>query len=208
LWWGLLVVVTGAALAAPFFASFGGDRKSSELRRLGQVPAFEFRSEDGAAFSSASLAGQVWVADFFFTRCSQACPLMTSRMREVEAAIVSDPTLLARARIVSFSLDPTHDTPEVLSEYARHNGVDPRCWRLLTGAPDAIRELCESGFHLIAGGASSTDMPGDAETRVMHSDRFALVDGKGQIRGMYRPTAEPDDMDRLLRDLRSLVAAE
>lgn len=203
-WWALLIVVAGAALTWPFFFS-AGEQEAAELPVLGEVPAFELRSEDGAGFSSASLAGRVWVADFFFTRCSQACPLMTSRMREVATAIVSDPALLARARIVSFSLDPAHDTPEVLASYAKHNGADPRCWRFLTGPPAAIRELCEAGFHLSAGGVAAA---GGEASGVTHSDRFALVDTEGRIRGYYRPSAEAEDLDRLLRDLRSLVSAD
>ena len=102
-------------------------------------------------------------------------------------------------RLVSFSVDPAYDTPEVLTEYANRYDADPDRWLFLTGDPDAIQNLSVGGFKLALDPAGGTE----AEP-ITHSSRFALVDRDGIIRGYYG-TEEPDALDRLAEDAQELL---
>jgi cytochrome oxidase Cu insertion factor (SCO1/SenC/PrrC family) len=151
---------------------------------LGKLPQFTLTSEDGQAFGSRQLAGKVWAANFIFTRCPGTCPRQTSQMSELQT------TLAAQAgwddiRLVSFSVDPEHDTPEVLTAYARQAGADPGHWRFLTGPRDDIWQLSKVGFKLDVGEA-----PPDAFSPLFHSSSFVLVDQQGRIRGYYDGLSE------------------
>jgi len=191
--WTVLGIVLVSAVAAGVLY-----RRVESLPVLrAELPSFALTDQAGEPFGSEHLRGRIWVADFFYTRCSLQCPMMVSRMIRVQDAIQADPELAAHASIVSFSLDAAHDTPDVLAAYGKRNGADRALWRLLTGDAAAIRGLCQDGFGLSAG---------DASQGRLHSDRFALIDARGRIRAYYRPTAEPGDFVRLIGDLRTLVA--
>jgi protein SCO1/2 len=151
---------------------------------LGQLPAFELVGTDGTAFGSDDLAGRVWVASFLFTRCSTICPALgrsvhslQERYREWEVDGI---------HLVSITVDPEHDTPAALADFGERHGQDPAHWTLLTGEPDAVRELVVSGFLLAMGSPETTDGIVD----VAHSGRLVLVDGRGRIRGYYDSDAE------------------
>lgn len=162
----------------------------SRLEILAKLPAFALTERSGAVVGPAELAGAPWVADFVFTRCRMSCPLLTGRMRELAARLPEG----SRARLVSISVDPEHDTPEVLRRYAAEQGADER-WLFLTGPRAELRALVRDGFLLPV-----EDQPDNAEMPVLHSDRFVLVDAAGRIRGFYSPL-ESGELDRLLADI-------
>ena len=137
---------------------------------FGQIPAFQLVAQDGQPFDSRSLAGKVWVADFIFTNCPGPCPMMSSRMRQVQTA-TSD---LPGVRLISFTVDPARDTPRVLTAYSKHFLAQPGRWFFLTGEPSRLNELGLNAFHL-----------NTVDGNLDHSTRFALVDRRGQIRGYY-----------------------
>jgi len=108
------------------------------------------------------------------------------------------------ARFVSFSVDPTHDTPEVLREYAGRFSPDAG-WLFVTGERDALYRLIGQGFRL----SVAERTPGEGEDSgelITHSDRFVLVDAAGNIRGYYHGI-EPESVPALLRDLSALQAS-
>ena len=160
---------------------------------LGAVPPFTLVERSGRGVSAADLAGHVWVADFVFTRCPTFCPLLTERMAGLQKALVpaADPV-----RLVSFSVDPVHDTPEVLLDYARRAGAGDG-WLFVTGPREALAGLLRDGFKV----AWADDGP--PASPITHSDRFVLVDRALRIRGYYHGT-EPDDVARLARDALAL----
>ena len=162
--------------------------KKEPLPSYGAVPGFQLTAQDGAAFDSKSLSGKVWVADFFFTTCPGPCPRMTSQMHEVQQAVVKNPDV----KLVSFTIDPWHDTPPVLAEYARVHGASPG-WFFLTGPQPTLQMLDKDTFKL-----------GDVDGKLTHSTRFVLVDRQAQIRGYY-DTSEPDSIQRLISDIDSLA---
>jgi len=196
LWTLFGLVMVGSILVA------GRWRPKEQLPSFKKLPAFELTDQGGQRFGSDDLEGRVWVGAFIFTRCRNACPGMNAEMARVQQAIFASPELRECVRLVSFSVDPSHDSPERLAAFARAYGVDPAIWRFLTGERSTIVRLCEEGFGLAAGGA--VDGSG-TNSGPVHSDRFALVDGRGRVRGTYRPSAEAGELQRLLEDLELLA---
>jgi len=166
-----------------------------ELPRLTSVPDFTTTSESGATVTKASLAGTVYIADFIFTTCQGICPGMTSKMKSLEARLRDEP----RVRFVSFTVDPDHDTPEVLARYGKEHGADPARWSFLRTDTASLRRLCREGFRLGIEDAG----PAAAEP-ILHSTRFVLVDATGTIRGYY-DSDEPGAMKALEGDARTLA---
>jgi protein SCO1 len=177
-----------ASLLLLTLALLPGCSLRSSLPILGTVPPFELTAENGQPFHSSQLEGNVWVADFFFTTCNGPCPRMSVQMREVQQATFS----LTDVRLVSISIDPATDTPEVLAAYARRYKAFPQKWRLLTGPTPTLRLLASDTFHLAEVGGS-----------LEHSSRFALIDRKMRIRAYY-DTSTTNAIPQLLEDIRKL----
>jgi protein SCO1/2 len=168
-----------------------GCAAAPDLPDLGVVPPFTLTAQDGQPFSSAEqLQDQVWVADFIFTTCPGPCPRMSSQMHQLQMALESE-----GIRLVSFTIDPEHDTPEVLAAYAGRFQATPGVWHFLTGPREELNRLSMDVFKL-----------GPVDGTLEHSTRFVLVDRRGHIRNYYR-TTEPDAVATLIRDARALLRA-
>ncbi len=199
-WFGFLTLGTAAAIYLvtqhPFYHP---ERTASgELPVYGQVAAFKLTERNGAEITPENFKGKIWIADFIFTRCAGICPMMSSRMRLLQEKLKSDPTV----RLVSFSVDPEHDTPPVLSEYAKRFEADPNQWLFLTGDKNQIFQLSKQHFYLAVGEIP----PGEREApdqSVDHSSKFALVDAAGRIRGYYA-SEEGRSIDALVHDVERL----
>lgn len=161
---------------------------------LGEVPAFRLTERSGAEITRESLLGKIWIADFVFTRCTGICPLLSGRMRELQASVAERQGV----ELVSFSVDPEYDTTEVLDAYARKHGADPARWLFLTGDWEATRALIGEGFRLSVSKAAPGEAP--AGELITHSDRMVLVDRRGRIRGYYHGT-DDEGIELLLADL-------
>jgi protein SCO1 len=159
---------------------------------IGHVPAFALLETSGRTVTDADLRGRPWVADFIFTRCGGACPAMTARMAALRAETPAD------VQFVSITVDPAHDTPEVLARYASLAGGGPG-WLFLTGSRDALFRLAIEGFKL-----GVEEVPPESQSGgdgpFIHSSHFVLVDGAGRVRGYYDST-EAEALKRLRRDL-------
>lgn len=163
--------------------------RTARLPVYGQVPDFQLTSQTGAPFNRQALDGKVWVADFIYTHCPGPCPRMSAMMRRVQTAVVELPGV----RLVSFSVDPVRDTPQVLAEYAIRYHAQPGLWFFLTGDRKTLDALDRRAFML-----------GNVGGALEHSTRFVLIDRKGRIRGYYA-TSEDDPTARLIVDIRRLV---
>ncbi len=163
------------------------------------LPAFELKSEKGVVFGSKDLHGKVYVADFVFTTCPTVCPKLTRTMAEIQRK-TSD--LGDRFHLVTFTVDPETDTPEVLAAYAKSYEADPARWTFLTGPLDQIETTVVKGFKIVMGKEESS--PGSGILSIFHGERLVLVDGEGNIRGYY--DANPEGIDAIVRDARALVA--
>ena len=147
---------------------------------LAQLPEFSLVGMDGKPYGSAELRGQAYVANFFFTSCRSICPAIMHGMGRLQAGFAERNIL--GIRLVSISVDPEHDTPEVLHEYAKGMGVDPARWTLLTGDPEQVRRLVVDGFKTPVGTPSPQ---GAGPIDIAHTGKLVLVDGSGRIRGYY-----------------------
>jgi protein SCO1/2 len=159
----------------------------------GTVPSFQLVNQSGQPFGSAQLAGKIWIADFIYTTCPGPCPMISSRMSELQK-----PLEKTDVHLVSFSVDPEKDTPQVLRGYADKLQADPKRWDFLTGPRSAIYKLSHDGFKLaVSDGSNEQGIP-------VHSTRMVLVDRRGQIRGYYEAT-EADAVTKLLADTNHLL---
>ena len=171
---------------------------AEEILIYGHVPDFTFQERSGNSIKRSDFDGQAWISDFIFTRCQGMCPLMSGRM-----AVLQEELGASGIKLVSFSVDPEYDTPQILSEYADRFKAKEGIWFFLTGEKQTMWNFIEEGFQLGVAKPSPEDLANGAEP-VMHSNRFVLVDQKGQIRGYY-DTSEPEKMKQLVRDALSLL---
>ena len=139
----------------------------------GRVPEFQLTNQNGEAFGSADLQGKVWIADFIFTSCRGPCPLISSRMAEMQK-----PLEKSGVHLVSFTVDPETDTPEVLRDYAARLHAHPGQWDFLTGPKETVYELTQTAFKLPV-------LDDGGEQGPAHATRAVLVDRNGTIRGYY-----------------------
>ena len=180
-------------LAALCFLYPGCARQTPpQIITYGAVPDFSLIDRTGKTITLRDLAGQIWIADFIFTNCGGTCPVMSQSMRKLQDA-------LPRAiRMVSFTVDPSRDTPQVLAEYAKRYGADQDRWLFLSGEKDALYNLSIKGFKLALEDTGGTEIE-----PITHSTRLVLVDKQGQIRGYYGG-AEDDELKRLSTDAKKL----
>ena len=162
-----------------------------ELPKDGIVPPFQLIDQNGQSFGTQQLQGKIWIADFVYSTCPGPCPMISSRMSETQK-----PLRDTGVQLVSFSVDPEHDTPAVLREYAAQLKAQPGRWHFLTGDKATVYRLSRDGFKLatLAGGAAGP----------IHSTRIVLVDRGGEIRGYYDAT-DADAVTRLLADTHHLL---
>ena len=183
--WIVFVIVAACAVAAVVGLWL---RKSG---RYDRVPDFKLVEKSGQPLARRDLIGKVWVTGFVFTRCAGACPVMMSKMYGVHKAF-------PQVTIVAFSVDPAHDTPEVLRAYVKNNSLPPE-WLFATGTYEQMQDLAKTGFKLSMGPGSTKEEP------IIHSDRLVIVDRYGRQRGSFT-TADLDGMSRLEAELKRVLA--
>lgn len=137
------------------------------------ISGFSLLNQDSNQVSEKIFKGKIHVANFFFTTCGTICPKMSSEMMRVQHAFEKDTNVV----IVSYTVDPEHDTPLVLKEYAsQHNAIKNK-WFFLTGDKKTIYDLARNSYYLVAG-------EGDGgQEDFIHSEMFTLIDKEGRIRG-------------------------
>jgi protein SCO1/2 len=224
---GLLVTVGGGFAAWPSLGGrlartfgFGTDINRSQgaletLAVYGRVPDFSLIERSGRSVTLADLLGKVWVANFIYTQCTETCPTQSLEVSRLQAEFATEPDL----RLVSITVDPERDTPEVLAEYAERYQADPERWLFLTGPKRAIYRLAADGFKL-----SVVDPDDPKQTShllrflgprlafathgskglVLHSSRFVLVDRQARLRAYHHPT-EPESLERLRQNLKVVL---
>jgi protein SCO1 len=178
------------------------ERPLEGLQTFGAVPPFSLTERDGRRITLSDLKGKVWIVNFIYTRCPDTCPIQSAQIRQIQDDFKSDKDL----RLVSITVDPLRDTPEILSEYARRFHADPMRWLFLTGEKETIYKFAQEGFHLGAVELPHDKRPESGATHT-HSPRFVLFDREAQIRGYYVST-DAEAMKRLRRDLKILLRGE
>jgi protein SCO1/2/putative membrane protein len=155
---------------------------------------FRLVERSGRAVTEADLADRVWVAAFVFTRCPLSCPRISSVMKGLQDRFAG-----TGVRLVSITVDPAHDTPPVLADYAARFGADPDRWWFLTGPKDDVLGLIRGRFKLGVEVNSESNQQAGAEA-FSHSERLALVD-RGRVVGYYSST-DPKDVASLVAEAR------
>ena len=156
-----------------------------------KIANFAFTNQEGREISNFTTDGKVYVADFFFTTCPTICPIMKTQMLRVYEKFKDEPDFM----ILSHTLDPEHDTAELLKDYAAKIGVeDDQSWQFLTGDQEKIFEIGQTSYLTTA--MTDKNEPGG----ILHSGAFVLVDKNGHIRGVYDGTKE-EQVNRLINDI-------
>lgn len=163
------------------------------------VPDFSFTDQNGKEKSFDDFKDKILVVDFFFTSCPTICPIMTKEMERLQFQL-KDPAF-DDVRFISHTVDPRHDTPEVLKQYAEKHNADPNRWTFLTGEQEAIFRQGFKGYMM------STQEDSAAAGGFLHSSNFVLLDKDRHIRGYYDGTSS-SEVDDLLGDIKLLIKEE
>lgn len=143
-----------------------------------KIPYFEFTNQDGKTVTRDDLLGSVYIADFFFVTCPTICPKMTTNMGYIQDKFSDRKDL----RFISITVNPEHDTAEVLKDYAEMVHANTETWDFLTGDKEKIYEVAMKGFFISA--QEDEIAPGG----FLHSQYLVLVDKQGHVRGMFDGT--------------------
>ena len=166
------------------------------LEDYGTVPHFTLINEQRKPVTQNDLRGHIWIGDLIFTHCTSSCPMLTQKMFALQNEIKDQPDV----KLVTFSVDPTHDTPDTLARYALAHKANPAQWTFLTGPVRTIYSVAKDGFHL---GLDSVG--GDQTTPIIHSSRFVLVDQQGHVRKYYEGNKD-ESRKEILADIENLKA--
>jgi len=169
-----------------------------------QVPEFKLTNEFNKTFGSADLKGKFYIANFMFTSCPTTCPALMAKMDLVQKRIRG---LGTKAAIVTFTVDPEVDTPEVLYKFARKRHSNPFIWNYLTGSRADLEKIVIDGFKVPMGKKEAVEKQLEEKKitlfDIAHTEKIVLIDDKGQIRGYYG--TERVEMDKMMIDLGLLV---
>jgi len=165
----------------------------SNLEKISKVPGFQLTDQTGKSITLDDLKGKIWAANFIFTRCKGPCPFTTLRMQELH-------TKLKKARgnvaLVTFTVDPEYDTPEILKTFGEQQGAEPSSWKFLTGTPDDIQKIVVAGLL--------QPLAKEPDGTPAHSTRIVLVDREGWLRG-YQDGLDPEAVQKLMVDIGELL---
>ncbi|HMK06280.1 MAG TPA: SCO family protein [Flavobacterium sp.] len=147
-------------------------KASGTVMKIGPAPKFELTDQNNKKITNADYLGKVYVLEFFFSTCPSICPKMNRNMVDIQNKFFGNPNF----GIASITIDPGHDTAEVLKAHAALLGAKSSNWHFLTGDKQYIYDIANKGFNLYAGENSKVN--GGFE----HSGLFALIDKNGNIR--------------------------
>jgi len=185
-------------LSILFIAACGGDdyeSKNVDPNLSDNVGDFSGVNEAGEEFSVADLQGHWWVADFIFTNCTTVCLPMTSNMVTLQGMLEEEG--LDDVKLLSFSVDPDNDSPEVLTEYANDYGADLNRWTFLTGYDfESIQNYSLETFK------SLVDAPDEGDDQVEHGTRFFLIDPEGNIKSHYSGM-NSEELEAIINDIKN-----
>lgn len=158
-----------------------------------KIPDFNFINQDSQVVTNQNFAGKIYVSDFFFTSCPTICPRMKSQMLRVYEEFKENKGIM----LLSYTIDPKHDSVAILQEYADKLGVSSEKWHFVTGEKDSIYAIAQN--YLVTAMEDEKEAGG-----FVHSGAFILVDENRHIRGIYDGTNQ-EQVDRLLKDISLLL---
>jgi protein SCO1/2 len=168
-----LVLMSGVLVWPPLVQAHETAHEQ-RLPTIGAAPDFALTSQDGAQVTLRGLRGKVVAVTFIYTSCPDVCPMLTDKMARVQDELGAD--FGSKIAFLSITVDPEHDTPEVLKEYAEVLDADLAGWSFLTGTPAAVREVAHRYGVAVAPAADG---------QVDHTLLTTLVDRQGTMRVQY-----------------------
>ena len=169
------------------------DEDQRDIYKNHRIRDFRLVNQDGDSVTDSFLKDKIYVADFFFTTCPTICPAMSNELERVQEAFEGDLGI----QIVSHTVQPEYDSPEILKEYAALHKANPNQWTFLTGDKSEIYSLARKSYFAV-----TTEGDGGISDFI-HTENFVLVDKKKRIRGFYDGTSA-DDVNRLIKDIKIL----
>jgi protein SCO1/2 len=185
-----LAVLTSPALVQAHEAK--NAQHEQRLPTIGAAPDFTLTSQDGAEVTLRDFRGKVVAIAFIYTSCPEVCPMLSDKLARVQDAL--GPDFGSRIAFLSITVDPEHDTPGVLKEYAEALDADLAGWSFLTGEPAAVREVARRYGVAVAPAADG---------QVDHTLLTTLIDRQGMMRVQY--LGYRFDPEEFRRDLQSLA---
>jgi protein SCO1/2 len=195
---GYLLFFTALVLVFYYFLFRGTDNWKKKLPIISYVKPFHFTTQDGLMYTDRDMLGKVCVVEYFFTTCKGICPKLNTNMKAVYEEFKNEPDF----QILSHTCDPERDSAARLKVYADSFKIDTKKWVLLTGRKDSLYQMARSAYLL--------DDPKNnvekIEDQFLHTQFFALVDKDGKVRGQVYDGLKQDELDRLKKDIKTLLA--
>lgn len=205
-WWRILThpairrTVLAVALAAVILAVVR--RPEQPLPTYWEVSPFTLTDQGQQPFRSDALAGRAVVVSFVYTNCPDTCPLLTATLANAQDQLRRDGLLGSRVQLLSITVDPDRDTPDVLAAYAARFRADPDAWHFLTGERDVVFGVLED-FRVNTRPIAQANA---GKAVVPHSNRIAIVDPAGQVRALLRGEEVPPD--EIVRTVKRTLSTE
>lgn len=159
------------------------------------ISPFDLVRETGAPARSSDFEDRVWIAAFTFTRCPSSCPRISTTLKSLQEKLSG-----TGVRIVSFSVDPKFDTPEVMKSYSEKFGADPERWWFLTGDESEVYDLIQNSF-VVSAFPTTPEQRKEGAEEIAHSDRIVLVD-RGLKLVRHFDSNDPSSLEQLLTEAR------
>jgi protein SCO1/2 len=169
------------------------DRSVQDVNKNHKVADFSLTNQNGETITQEDYKDKIYVADFFFTRCTTICPIMTNNMVKLQETFLEDNEI----KLLSLSVTPGIDSIPVLREYATNKGVIDSKWNITTGNKKHIYNLARKSYFAVV------DQGDGGLQDFIHTTHFVLVDTKKQIRGIYDGTSDLE-IERLIADIKIL----
>jgi protein SCO1/2 len=168
------------------------DSSIQHIEKYHTVADFKLVNQNGDTITQDNYKNKIYITDFFFTTCQTICPIMTSNMVDIQEKILNDNDVM----LLSHSVTPEIDSVAQLKKYAKKKGVIDSKWNLVTGDRKQIYDLARKSYLVV-------EDDGTIDYGMIHTENFALIDKKKQIRGVYSGIRQ-SGKDSLLRDLETL----
>lgn len=162
-----------------------------------RIKPFDFINQYGEFITDKQINNKVHIANFFFSTCPGICPMMINQLKEVQSAFKNNDNVV----LLSYSVNPEEDTPEILKDYADQHSIIKEKWHLLTGRKAELYKHARASYF------ADKDTGIRIEDDFLHTENTFLVDQKGYIRGIYNGT-QHQDIERLIEDVKRLLTDE
>ena len=146
---------------------------------------FSLTERNGETVTKEDLLGKPWAVSFIFTRCAGPCTMITTQMAKLQKQLEEEDI-----RLVTITVDPKNDTPEVLQKYADAFQADENRWLFLTGDQDKVYELISLGFKQVVHEETGDNVQKGFE--IAHSSNIMHVSAEGVVMGKYNGQIDSD----------------